>query len=55
MVDDRKEEWELCEEREGKEGRGASQNDVLDHSFEATGGILAHFWGEKRFFTPEMR
>ncbi len=26
LVDDR-EEWEMCEEREGEEGRGAGQND----------------------------
>ncbi len=26
------EEWEMCEEREGEEGRGAGQNDVLDHT-----------------------
>ncbi len=25
-------EWEMCEEREGEEGRGAGQNDVLDHA-----------------------
>jgi hypothetical protein len=31
MVDDR-EEWEMCEEREGKEGRGTGQMLVLDHA-----------------------
>jgi hypothetical protein len=38
MVDDI-EEWEMCEEREGKEGR------TVGH-IEATGGILSTFLGQ---------
>jgi hypothetical protein len=53
MVDDR-EGWEMCEEREGEEGRGAGQMLVLDHAEKLQGGFLAHFWGKKCFFAPEM-
>jgi hypothetical protein len=31
MVVDR-EDWEMCEEKEGEEGWGAGQNDILDHA-----------------------
>ncbi len=31
LIDDR-DKWEVCEEREGDEGRGTGQNDVLDHA-----------------------
>jgi hypothetical protein len=44
MVDN-KEEWEMCEEREREEGRGAGQNACTRSCLEATGGILSAFLG----------
>ncbi len=37
----------MCAEREGEEGRGAGQNVCARSCIEATGGILAHFWGKR--------
>jgi hypothetical protein len=54
MVDDR-EEWKMCEEREGEEGRGADQNACTRSCVEATGGILSTFLGQKMLFSQEMR
>jgi hypothetical protein len=51
MVDDR-EEWEMCEEREGEERRGAGQNSCTRSCIEATGGILSIFLGQKMSFCP---
>jgi hypothetical protein len=51
MVDD-KEEWEMCEEREGEKGRGAGQNACTRSCVEGTGGILSAFLGQKNLFCP---
>jgi hypothetical protein len=32
-----RQEWEMCEEKEGEEGRGMSKNDVLDHPYKLLG------------------
>jgi hypothetical protein len=44
MVDDR-EKWEVCEEREGEEGRGAGQNACTRSCVEVTGGIISTYLG----------
>ena len=51
MVDDGDVGWEMCEEREGEEGRGAGQNDVLDHAYKLQGDLSA-FLRRKMIFHP---
>jgi hypothetical protein len=43
----------MCEEMEGEEGRGASQNACTRSCIEATGGILSTFWGKTIAFLPQ--